>query len=61
MSPTEELELLRYACGVLSPLCPGELLSFWGSMVFRHTPIPQKGSGKNKCEAGHRAVQEKRL
>ena len=25
---------------------PGELPGFWGSMVFRHVPIPQKGSGK---------------
>ena len=25
---------------------PGELPSFWGSMVFRHAPIPRKGSGK---------------
>ena len=26
---------------------PGELPSFWGSMVFRHAPIPQKRSGNN--------------
>ena len=24
---------------------PGELLGFWGSMVFYHAPIPRKGSG----------------
>ena len=24
---------------------PGELPGFWGSMVFRHAPIPRKGSG----------------
>ena len=24
---------------------PGELLGFWSSMVFRHAPIPRKGSG----------------
>ena len=28
---------------------PGEFPGFWGSMVFRHTPIPRKGSGNNKC------------
>ena len=27
---------------------PGELPSFWGSMVFHHAPIPQKGSGKQQ-------------
>ena len=27
---------------------PGELLGFWVSMVFRHTPIPWKGSGKQQ-------------
>ena len=26
---------------------PGELLGFWGSLVFRHNPIPWKGSGNN--------------
>ena len=26
---------------------PGELVGFWGSMVFRHVPIPQKGSRNN--------------
>ena len=36
---------------------PGELLGFWGSMVFRHAPpIPRKGSGKQQqhklCIAG---------
>ena len=25
---------------------PEELLGFWSSMVFRHAPIPRKGSGK---------------
>ena len=25
----------------------GELPGFWGSMVFRHAPIPQKGSSNN--------------
>ena len=24
---------------------PRELPGFWGSMVFRHAPIPRKGSG----------------
>ena len=27
---------------------PGELLGFWGSMVFRHAPILQTGSGKQQ-------------
>ena len=27
---------------------PGELLGFWGSMVFRHAPIPWKKSGKQQ-------------
>ena len=27
---------------------PWELLGFWGSMVFRHAPIPRKGSGKQQ-------------
>ena len=27
---------------------PGELLGFWGSMVFRYAPIPRKGSGKQQ-------------
>ena len=30
-----------------SGLGPGELPGFWGSMVFRHAPIPWKGSGNN--------------
>ena len=28
-------------------LDPGELLGFWSCMVFRHAPIPRKGSGSN--------------
>ena len=35
----------------LSTTCgpdPGELLGFWGSMVFRHAPIPRKGPGKQQ-------------
>ena len=31
---------------------PGELLGFWGSMVFRHAPIPRKGSGKQQQQQG---------
>ena len=27
---------------------PGELPGFWGSMVFRHAPIPRKGSGSQQ-------------
>ena len=30
-----------------SGLGPWELPNFWGSMVFRHQPIPRKGSGNN--------------
>ena len=30
---------------------PGELLGFWGSMVFRHALIPWKGSGNNNRTA----------
>ena len=26
---------------------PGKFPGFWGSMVFRHAPIPRKGSGRN--------------
>ena len=25
----------------------GKLPGFWGSMVFRHAPLPRKGSGNN--------------
>ena len=31
---------------------PGELLGFWGSMVFCHVPIPRKGSGKQQQQHG---------
>ena len=27
---------------------PWGLLGFWGSMVFRHAPLPRKGSGKQQ-------------
>ena len=30
---------------------PGELPGFWGSMVFRHAPIPRKGSGNQQQQA----------
>ena len=49
---------LRTLCAAhsLATLClsttsgpdPGELPGFWGSMVFRHVPIPRKGSGKQQ-------------
>ena len=52
---------LRTLCAAhsLATLClsttsgpdPGELLSFWGSMVFRHALIPRKGSDKQQQEA----------
>ena len=31
---------------------PGELPGFWGSMVFRHAPIPRKGSGNQITTTG---------
>ena len=45
-----------YAAHSLATLClsmtsgpdPGVLPGFWGSMVFRHAPIPRKGSGKQQ-------------
>ena len=27
---------------------PGEFPGFWGSIVFRHQPIPRKGSGNQQ-------------
>ena len=49
---------LRTLCAAqsLATLClstisspgPGELLGFWGFMVFRHASIPRKGSGNQK-------------
>ena len=49
---------LRSLCAAhsLASLClcttsgpdPGELFGFWGSMVFRHAPIPRKGSGNQQ-------------
>ena len=39
---------------------PGELPGFWGSMVFRHAPIPRKGLGKQQQQtawfSGRRCV-----
>ena len=32
---------------------PGEFPGFWGSMVFRHAPIPRKGSGKQQQQQQH--------
>ena len=51
---TVQLETLCAACS-LATLCLfaasgpglGELFGFWCSMVFRHAPIPRKGSGDN--------------
>ena len=45
-----------FAAHSLATLClsttsgpdPGELPCFWGSMVFRHAPIPRKGSDKQQ-------------
>ena len=39
-------------CHSLRPLIQApELSGFWDSMVFRHAPIPQKGSGSNNSGA----------
>ena len=35
---------------------PGELLGFWGSMVFRHAPIPRKGSGNHQQQQQHQTA-----
>ena len=32
---------------------PWELPGFWGSMVFRHAPIPRKGSGNQQQQQRH--------
>ena len=45
-----------------SALNPGELPGFWDSMVFRHAPIPRKGSGDQQdivaaCEFGGQKVK----
>ena len=45
-----------YAAHYLATLClstisgpkPGELPGFWGSIIFCHAPIPQKGLGKQQ-------------
>ena len=37
---------------------PGELPGFWGSMVFRHAPIPRKGSGKQQQQQAQKLVTE---
>ena len=57
---------LRTLCAAhsLATLClcttsgpdPGELPGFWGSMVFRHAPIPRKGSGNQQQQTSRRRV-----
>ena len=39
---------------------PGELPGFWGSMVFRHAPIPRKGSSNQQQQQrnGMRTIAE---
>ena len=37
---------------------PWELPGFWGSMVFRHAPIPRKGSGKQQQQQLHPIAKE---
>ena len=36
---------------------PGELPGFWGSMVFRHAPIPRKGSGKQQQQTFFKSAE----
>ena len=53
---TSHLILHCSATDSLATLClsttsgpgPGELPGFWGSMIFRHAPIPQKDSGNQQ-------------
>ena len=40
---------------------PGELLGFWGSMVFRHAPIPRKGSGKQQQQQQQHDIVNNRI
>ena len=57
---------LRTLCAAhsLATLClfmtsgpdPGELPGFWGSMVFRHAPIPRKESGKQQQQPWSQAL-----
>ena len=42
------LTLWRLFVSATSGSDHGELPGFWGSMVFRHAPIPWKGSGKQQ-------------
>ena len=59
---------LRTLCAVhsLATLClfttsgpdPGELPGFWGSMVFRHAPIPRKGSGNQQQQQEKRSFSQ---
>ena len=51
---TVQLRTLCAACSLAtlclfttSVRCLAEFLGFWSSMVFRHAPIPRKGSGNN--------------
>ena len=37
---------------------PGELPGFWGSMVFRHAPIPRKGSGNQQQQQQQEQLTE---
>ena len=37
---------------------PEELPGFWGSMVFRHAPIPRKGSGKQQQQQQHEILHK---
>ena len=53
---TDSLRRLLYGDSLLFTTFgpdPGQLPGFWGSMVFRHAPIPRKGSGKQQQHANH--------
>ena len=61
---------LRTLCAAhsLATLClfmtsgpdPGDLPGFWGSMVFRHAPIPRKGSGKQQQQQQQQIEKKER-
>ena len=53
----ESLALWQLCYRTTSDLGPGELLGFWGSMVFRHAPISWKGWNNNNNKKISRSYQ----
>ena len=45
----------------VSGLGPGELPIFWGSMVFRHAPIPLEGVRQQQQRATTKEIQNRKL